>query len=125
MLDYAKMTREEVEHAARNAEQQYRVLKAKQEREGGTMAGMPWQVRAAMWFGLPATLLAFFFLQDAGIVPSLARSTHLNVMVSAAAMNAHVQRTDELITKLTHGLRIMCENAAHDQAARNNCGDIR
>jgi hypothetical protein len=70
-------------------------------------------------------MLIVNFLQDAGYVPSLSRSTHANVAVVSAAFVQHAQKTDELLDRLTIGLRVMCENGAKDQSERNNCGLIR
>ena len=125
MTDYGGMSREELEHAARNWEHQYRLHRAKVEREVGVFAGMPWWVRAGGWFGLPVFLIIINLGQDAGYIPSLSRSTHANVAVMTAAFGEHVKKTDDLLARLTGGLRIMCENSAKDQAERNNCALIR
>lgn len=119
------MSRDELEHAARNWEHQYRLQRTMRERDGGPLVGMPWWVRAGAWFGLPIALLVVNFAQDAGYVPSLSRTTHANVAVMAASFAAHAEKTDQLLDRLTGGLRIMCENAAKDQGERNNCALIR
>lgn len=97
--------------------------------DNGVLAGAPWQFRAFAWiatsFVLPILLLAFFLAQDAGVVPSLTRSAHATTQATNAALAAHIHRTDELINRLILAARISCENGARDQAARNNCANIR
>lgn len=123
--DYAAMSREELEHAARNWEHQFRLVKGTRAREDGPIAGMPWYVRAVVWVGVPVGLIVVFLAQDAGFLPSLARATHANVLATNALVAQHVQKTDAMVERMTFGLRIMCENSAKDQSGRNNCGLIR
>lgn len=126
--DFSQMSRESLERFASQADHDARNWKWRLDLakgEGGPFAGMPWYVRAAAWFGLPVAILAFYFAQDAGIIPSLVRSTHANVLANNAALVAHIQKSDAFIERVIIAMRISCENQAKDASARLNCANIR
>ena len=95
----------------------------------------PWWAKASPLVMLNVVLI-FLLAQSAGWVPSVSEQARTGIVshVAATAARSTVidqallvrdQKIDELLRRLTLGLRIMCENNAKNDLERRHCSNIQ
>jgi hypothetical protein len=92
---------------------------------------LPWWAQVLII--APSTLfMAFLLAQSAGYIPSVAathaeeaRKWNVEAETFRSVAAKHYEDNINLSSRLARGLRIICENASRDQAARNYCQQIQ
>lgn len=67
----------------------------------------------------------FFMAQAAGYIPSQDAKTLSLLQEHDISLSHHRTRQEDLISRLTIALKVMCENGAKTASERNNCLNIR
>lgn len=92
---------------------------------GTLLNGLPLWVKSVAMVGFPIVVALFFMGRETGWIPSVHHRVDTAIAGQAKVLLDHDRRQDEIIGRLTTGLRILCENTASTHADRNNCANIR
>ena len=86
--------------------------------------GLPIWIKIISVVGFPIAVAVFFMAQNAGMLPSPTARLLQILERRTEQFDRHVKTTDDLTIGLRRAMKIMCENAAKDDADRRRCGAI-
>ena len=86
---------------------------------------IPNWAKLVLSIGFPSVVALYFMAREVGFLDTPDKRTAETLTAHAAAQVEHGKKQDELVGRITTGLKVMCENNALSKAALNNCQNIR